>query len=184
MSEDKDEALKQANEVLSTFRDRFNAAYYAGLRQKFGFATEQDGDKELMQALLDRMTMNKADFTLTFRRLCDAAASPDADQAVGALFENASAFDDWAVHWRQRLEKEALDASARRDAMRRVNPAFIPRNHRVEAVIEAALSSRDFAPFEELLKILATPYDDQPAFAHYADPPPSNLGAYQTFCGT
>jgi uncharacterized protein YdiU (UPF0061 family) len=68
--------------------------------------------------------------------------------------------------------------------MRLVNPAFIPRNHRVEAVIAAAVKTRDFAPFEELLKVLSSPYEDQPAFAHYADPPPPSLGSYQTFCGT
>jgi uncharacterized protein YdiU (UPF0061 family) len=184
LSEDKDEALKQANEALSSFKERFNAAYFNGLGKKFGFAALQDGDKELMQALLDRMTLNKADFALVFRRLCDAAASPEADDPIRQLFDNPSSFDDWAVHWRERLAREPLDGATRADAMRRVNPAFIPRNHRVEAVIEAALSSHDFAPFEELLKVLSKPYDDQPGFAHYADPPPVSLGVYQTFCGT
>ena len=68
--------------------------------------------------------------------------------------------------------------------MRRVNPAFIPRNHRVEAVIEAAVARRDFAPFEALLSVLSAPYDDQPGFAHYSDPPPPSQASYQTFCGT
>src|SRR5688572_3507319 len=72
----------------------------------------------------------------------------------------------------------------RRTAMRAVNQAFIPRNHRVEAIIEAAVEQDDFAPFEELLKVVLKPYEDQPAFAHYADPPQAHERVHQTFCGT
>jgi uncharacterized protein YdiU (UPF0061 family) len=68
--------------------------------------------------------------------------------------------------------------------MRAVNPAFIPRNHRVEAIIEAAVNRNDFAPFEELLAVLAKPYDDQPALAGYAEPPKPDERVLQTFCGT
>ena len=68
--------------------------------------------------------------------------------------------------------------------MRAVNPAFIPRNHRVEAVIEAAVNRDDFAPFEELLAVLSKPYEDQPAFAAYAEPPEPHERVLQTFCGT
>jgi uncharacterized protein YdiU (UPF0061 family) len=68
--------------------------------------------------------------------------------------------------------------------MRAVNPAFIPRNHRVEAVIEAAVNRDDFAPFVELLTVLSNPYEDQPALAGYADPPQPHQRVLQTFCGT
>jgi uncharacterized protein YdiU (UPF0061 family) len=68
--------------------------------------------------------------------------------------------------------------------MHSVNPAFIPRNHRVEAVIQAAMSNDDYAPFEELIAVLAKPYEDQPAFAEYADPPQPEQRVLQTFCGT
>ena len=67
--------------------------------------------------------------------------------------------------------------------MRSVNPAFIPRNHRVEAVIAAAVNA-DYAPFEDLLTVLAKPYDDQPNFAAYANPPEPHQRVVQTFCGT
>ena len=67
--------------------------------------------------------------------------------------------------------------------MRAVNPAFIPRNHRVQAVIDAGLEG-DFAPFEELLTVLAHPFDDQPQFARYAEPPLAHERVLQTFCGT
>ena len=184
LADEQDVAIARANEALASFTDHFNAAYFGGLRRKLALSTQREGDIGLMQNLLDRMAENKADFTLTFRRLCDAAASAEADGAVRSLFENPAAFDEWAVGWRQRLDLEPQNGSARRDAMRRVNPAFIPRNHRVEAIIEAAVTKRDFAPFEELLMVLSAPYDDQPAFAHYSDPPPPSDDTYQTFCGT
>jgi uncharacterized protein YdiU (UPF0061 family) len=184
ISDDKDKALAEANEALAAFPILFKQFHQDGLRQKFGLAQERDGDAELMQALLDRMAVNKADFTLTFRKLCGAAVSAEADGPVRDLFIDPTAFDAWAVHWRERLALEPLDASTRAAAMRQVNPAFIPRNHRVEAVIEAAMKSRDFAPFEELLAVVSKPYEDQPGFAVYADPPPASLATYQTFCGT
>jgi uncharacterized protein YdiU (UPF0061 family) len=68
--------------------------------------------------------------------------------------------------------------------MRAVNPAFIPRNHRVEAIIQAAVTRDDFAPFKELLTVLSRPYEEQPAFAHYAEPPEPHERVRQTFCGT
>ena len=94
------------------------------------------------------------------------------------------AYDAWAARWRERLSQEPQDGATRQAAMRAVNPAYIPRNHRVEAVIQAAVERDDFAPFEELLMVLSKPYEDQPAFAHYADPPEPHERVYQTFCGT
>ena len=101
-----------------------------------------------------------------------------------SLFADPGAYDAWAPRWRQRLREEPGDAAARREAMLAVNPAFIPRNHRVEAVIRAAVDRDDFAPFEELLTVLARPYDSQPALARYMEPPAAHERVLQTFCGT
>ena len=136
-----------------------------------------------MQDLLDAMAKNQADFTLTFRRLADAALD-DGDDSARAQFLDPAAFDEWAVRWRQRLAAEPQSATERHTAMRAVNPAFIPRNHRVEAVIRAAVDNDDYAPFEELLAVLAKPFEDQPEFAAYADPPLPEQRVMQTFCGT
>ena len=130
------------------------------------------------------MAKNQADFTLTFRRLSDAARDPADDREVRQLFAEPAAYDEWAVRWRQRIGEEPQDAAARQAAMRAVNPAFIPRNHRVEAVIEAAVNRDDFAPFEQLLTVLAKPYEDQPALSAYAEPPEPHQRVLQTFCGT
>ena len=184
LGDDEDAGVHQANEAIALFADHFNAAYVSGLRCKLGLMSEQENDAALAQDLLDRMTQSKADFTLTFRALCDAAADAKADESVRNLFVDPASYDAWAVQWRARLAQEPQHDGARRDAMRRANPCFIPRNHRVEAVIEAAVSGQDFAPFHELARVLSAPFDDQPAFAAYADPPPPDQLVYQTFCGT
>ena len=104
------------------------------------------------------MVRNGVDFTMIFRRLCDAAASPDGDAGVRSLFTDPSSFDDWAVRWRHRLAEEGGEANERRTAMRAANPAFIPRNHLVEEAISAAVNDGNFARFESLLTVLSTPY--------------------------
>ncbi|MEO7716923.1 MAG: protein adenylyltransferase SelO [Capsulimonas sp.] len=184
LSDDEDAAVAEAMEALGGYASFFENAYEAGLRRKLGLFTEREGDVELGSDLLGAMAVNGADFTLTFRRLSDAVSGPNGDEGVRALFADSSAFDGWAARWRQRLGQEPMDAAARRAAMRSVNPAFIPRNHRVEAVIQAAVEADDFGPFEEMLTVLAHPFEDQPAFAYYADPPQDSERVYQTFCGT
>jgi protein adenylyltransferase len=182
-SDDQEQAVKQAEAALDSFADRFTSAHQAGLRRKLGLFTEREGDQPLAQALFDAMTSGQADFTLTFRRLGEAAGNCD-DSQVRALFTDSAGFDEWVLRWRQRLALEPQSPAERRTAMREVNPAFIPRNHRIEAVIAAAVTNDDFVPFEELLTVLATPFEDQPAFAAYAEPPQPEQRVLQTFCGT
>jgi uncharacterized protein YdiU (UPF0061 family) len=186
LGDDTDRAVAAAQDAIDSFPARFLAAYHAGLGRKLGLAEEHAGDRELAQDLLGRMTANKADFTLTFRALSEAAAAgPAADGPVRSLFADPSAFDAWAEKWRARLAQErTVTPAQRRKAMRAVNPAFIPRNHRVEAALAAAEQRDDLSPFEELLTVLAAPYDDQPERAHYADPPQPHEVVHQTFCGT
>jgi len=184
ISEQQDQAIAEAQSALGDFSEKFDTAYQAGLRRKLGLFTARDEDAALAQDLLVAMSNNHADFTLTFRRLSDAAADPAADSEVRQLFEDPAAYDDWASRWRQRTGEEPQDPADRRIAMRAANPAFIARNHLVEAVIEAAVNRDDFAPFEELLAVLSEPYRDQPAFSGYADPPQPHQRVLQTFCGT
>jgi uncharacterized protein YdiU (UPF0061 family) len=183
-SDVQDKAIEEAQAALGDFAERFNDAYKAGLRGKLGLFSERDGDQALAQDLLDAMAKNQADFTLTFRRLSEAVLGPEHDGDVRQLFAEPAAYDEWAARWRQRLGEEPQDPAQRQAAMRSVNPAFIPRNHRIEAVIEAAVNRDDFAPFEELLAVLSKPYEDQPAYAGYADPPEPHQCVLQTFCGT
>ncbi len=147
----KEAAVAAANEALSGFGSEFEGAYAAGLRRKLGLFTEHEGDTALAQDLLDRMAANSADFTLTFRRLCDAVAGPQGDPAVRTLFTDPSAYDAWTTGWRLRLEQEPVSPQTRVAFMRMTNPAFIPRNHMVEAALDAAVEQQNFQPFEELL---------------------------------
>jgi serine/tyrosine/threonine adenylyltransferase len=182
--EDKDKAIEQAQSILGEFAPRFTSAYQAGLRRKTGLLTEHEGDEALVQDLLDAMAKNRADFTLTFRRLSEAVLESSGDQRVRLSFADPAAYDEWALRWRQRIDVEKSTPAARSRAMLAVNPAFIPRNHRIEAVIQAAVNHDDFAPFEELLTVLSKPYEDQPAFSEYAQPPEPHQRVLQTFCGT
>jgi uncharacterized protein YdiU (UPF0061 family) len=180
---EENKAIEMAQESLSTFASVLEKAYAAGLSRKIGLQQSQPDDFGLAQDLLSRMVGSEADFTLTFRRLCDAATGAENDEPVRGLFIDPTSFDDWAVRWRQRLAQERGDAAARRDAMRAVNPMFIARNHRVEEAIVAATDG-DFTPFETLLAVLSKPFEDQPQFTRYADPPTEDQIVRKTFCGT
>jgi serine/tyrosine/threonine adenylyltransferase len=176
-------AIVAANEALSTFEPTYEATRRAGLRRKLGLVLERECDAALAENLLQCMAANRADFTLTFRRLCDAAAGPEGDAGVRALFADPAAYDGWAAQWR-RLEGESADEQARAAAMRRVNPAFIPRNHLVEAALEAANLRQDFQPFEDLLAVISRPYDERPELERYSAPARPEECVLQTFCGT
>jgi uncharacterized protein YdiU (UPF0061 family) len=183
-TEDKDAAIAMAQESLDLFPARFEEAYSSGLRAKLGLTARQDGDTELAQDLLERMAENNADFTLTFRALSDAAdAGADADARVAALFDDPAAFTGWVLKWRQRLSAETANPAERAAAMRSVNPAFIPRNHRIQAVITAAQGG-DLTLFDTLMTVLSKPYDDQPQFIAYTAPPQPEEVVHRTFCGT
>ena len=183
LAPDQEQAVALAREALASFPQTFNDAYVDGLRAKLGLFETRAGDAALAQDLLDLMAANRADFTLTFRGLCGAARSVEADSALRLLFEDPSAYDGWASRWRQRLAEEGGDDAAREAAMRRVNPALIPRNHLVEAAIEAAVERRDFSVFEALLDAVTTPFEERPEHRAFYDAPPPAQG-YRTFCGT
>ena len=177
-------ALASANEALAAFDPQFKAAHATGLRRKLGLFTERDGDAVLVEDLLDRMAANRADFTLTFRRLCDAATGLEGDEGVRALFADPGTYDSWASAWRLRLDEEHVSGQERATEMRRANPAFIPRNHLVEAALDAAVWRQDFQPFEELLDVVSRPYEDRPNLERYTTPARPEEYVSRTFCGT
>ena len=177
-------ALASAREALSAFDPQFAAARRTGMLRKVGLAAELPGDEALVEALLERMAANRADFTRTFRRLGDAAADPAHDAEVRSLFTDPAAYDAWAVQWRQRLGQESLPPKERAVAMHQVNPEFIPRNHLVEATLAAATRNQDFQPFEDLLDVVTRPYEDRPDRARYTLPAKPEERVLQTFCGT
>jgi uncharacterized protein YdiU (UPF0061 family) len=177
-------AAELASEVIASFSVQFGEHWLAGLSRKIGLSTREADDARLLEELLEAMHRGQADFTLTFRALCDAAESAEGDAGARALFAEPQQYDSWAQQWRARLAREAAEPRVRAAAMRAVNPVFIPRNHQIERVIAAATAGGDFGPFEELSAVLSQPYRTQSQFASYAAPPKPDERVLQTFCGT
>ncbi len=176
---DGNRAVARATEVINAFPEQYECHWLKGMRAKLGLVTEEEADLNLATEFLNAMAGKKVDYTLAFRYLADEALGRE--EPVRELFTDPSAYDLWSGHWRARLAREAVAPLARAQAMRRANPAFIPRNHRVEESLSAAVESGDYAPFKTLLNILSRPFDDQPEFAAFAQPAPEAQERYQTF---
>lgn len=175
----KEGAVAAAQEVLEAFAPAYEAAFLAAFRRKLGLHEARAGDEALVHDLLERMAAGKADFTLTFRRLCDAEGG-----GAGELFTDPAAYEAWAVQWRARLSEEGAMAEARAAAMRKVNPAYIPRNHRVEAALAAAAERESLELFEELLGVVTEPFDEKDGLERFAVPAKEDEAVRWTFCGT
>jgi uncharacterized protein YdiU (UPF0061 family) len=178
---DTQRAVETATPVVNSFREHFEACWIAGLRRKIGLVTSEAGDSALVGALLDILQRSGADYTLTFRRLCDAAEG-GADDILGAA--PPLEFAQWLDGWRSRLARDPQSPADRARAMRMANPAYIPRNHRVEAAIAAATEHADFGPFNEMLAVWSRPYEEQGGREAYQAPPLPAERVLQTFCGT
>ena len=165
-------AIETATEAVHRFPAVFAEHWLARFRAKLGLTTAEDDDSALIQSLLDRMAQGGADFTNTFRAL--------AGRDARGQFTDPGAHDTWAPVWQARLAREGATPGQAAERMARVNPAIIPRNHRVEQAIQAALHG-DFAPFHTLTEALQTPFTEN---AELARPPTDGEAVTQTFCGT
>ena len=184
LADDEEEMVTQARAAIDCFPEAFDRAWLVGMRAKLGLRDVRDGDEALARDLLKCMAEGEADFTLTFRRLSDAVAGDDAAlDAVRALFVAPKACDDWLRTWQARVEAERDDRDTRQATMRAANPAYIPRNHRVEAAIAAAQDG-DFGPFESLVRVMQDPFTQQAEYEHFERPPRPEEVVRQTFCGT
>jgi uncharacterized protein YdiU (UPF0061 family) len=174
-SDDPEQALALAQESLDRFREQYSAAWLAGMRAKLGLRADVDDDlvTPLITSLLDQLAQSRVDHT-SFYRLLSRAARGDLEPARG-LFVDLAAFDGWLGRW----QAFAPDA----DAMDRVNPVYIPRNHLVEEALAAATGG-DLEPISRLLAAVTAPYDERPGLQRYAEPAPDDFGTYRTFCGT
>ena len=126
------------------------------------------------------------DFTLTFRRLSDAAACPEGDEGMRALFTDPGVYDAWATGWRRRLQEEPVAAEARIAMLRRAKASRVLFREITwsKQRWKAATEAEDFQPFEELLQIVTQPYEDRPGLERYSAPARPEECVIATFCGT
>jgi uncharacterized protein YdiU (UPF0061 family) len=176
-----DTALAAATEVLQSFPDRYDQYWNHGMRAKLGVADVPRSDGALIDDLLALLQAQRVDFTSCFRALSSTVRGEVAPARL--LFAEPAAFDAWADRWRAQLSSPASDPRSIADAMDRVNPVYIPRNHQMEEALAAAIAG-DLGPFERLLDVLARPFDERPGLEPYAAPAPPSFGSYRTFCGT
>ncbi len=167
-------AVDLATEAVHRFPDLYHQAWLAVFRAKLGLSTEEDEDAALIDQLLTLMAATKSDFTNSFRSL-----SVDVEPSL----QTAEGFEDWRAAWQARLTRDGRGWPAQAARMTGANPAVIPRNHRVEEAISAAVNG-NYTPFHTLHAVLAQPYDSGPESADYAQPPRPQEVVRQTFCGT
>ena len=179
LHEKEDEAVKLAETELSAFAQRYKRKWLAGMRAKLGLVREEPEDETLIMELLRLMQEHKADYTNTFRSL-----TLDREEAGVADLLQSPSFGRWRELWQDRLGRQQEDADAANGLMRANNPAVIPRNHRVEEALSAAVDQADLGPMERLLAVLADPYSYTPEQEEYKELPEPTSCSYQTFCGT
>jgi len=176
LHDNQEQAVKLAQDAISDFTELYQSNWLAGMRAKLGIFNEEEQDKNLIEDLLVMMKKYRADYTNTFRALT-SDTRPDME-----LF-GTTEFAQWHALWQARLGRQQETESFSHQLMQNSNPAIIPRNHRVEAALEAAVQG-DYSVMERLLDVLANPYAYSPEQADYATLPALSTNPYRTFCGT
>ncbi|MGQ7844809.1 protein adenylyltransferase SelO [Granulosicoccus sp. 3-233] len=176
LNEDKEEAVRLAQESINRFDERFVGNYLTRMRAKLGLVGEQDEDLTLISSLLNLMQTHSLDFTLTFRQLSKRSATDP--------FAPGGTLHDWHRSWQQRVGDEATAQEAATRLMQNSNPVIIPRNHQVEAMIDAAVHDGNLAPFQALLQAVTSPFDPAHEESPFAAPPRPEEVVTRTFCGT
>lgn len=174
---DENRAIEIATDVIKGFTECFKQHWLAGMRLKLGIFNEEDDDLSLAESLLVWMEERQADYTNTFRNL-----DPDVDEIQ--THSDDAKYPDWHLRWKARLSRQPQSASESREMMHRHNPAVIPRNHQVEAALDAAVDRGDFKVMERLLAQLAHPFVESGENLAYRAGPGPEARFYKTFCGT
>ncbi|WP_054007903.1 protein adenylyltransferase SelO [Cypionkella psychrotolerans] len=169
---DAERAIDLANARLEGIAEIYRVEWVAVMRAKLGLLGEDAGDGALADDFL--LAIQGVDWTLAFRRLAWAVED---EAALLSLFEDGAAIKAWLPRWRARLQEDAAVA------MLAVNPAVIPRNHLVEAALEAATLG-DLMPFQALLVQVRDPFATEAGREGFTLPAPTGFGRYVTYCGT
>jgi len=177
LNDDEDKAVQLAEDALSQYNSLFYQNWIAGMKAKLGIVNTEEQDESLIKDLLTMMQKYGADYTNTFRAL--TLGKPEETVLFGT-----DEFAQWHANWHARQERQAESKDSVHELMRNSNPAVIPRNHRVEEALEAAVEEGDYSVMEDLLDVLSRPFAHSPEQAEYCSlPSPSGI-PYRTFCGT
>lgn len=179
---DTERAVQAATAVIDALPERQAVHWLGVFRAKLGIdeTGDAEADSTLINDFLRILKQNHLDFTVTFRALFDTAAGNAT--RLNALMADATDFTDWHTRWQARQPARTAELLA---AMKHANPCYIPRNHSVEAALDAAVDDNNLLPFERLLAVIRAPFDERPEDAEYAEPAPIDFTTgYMTFCGT
>ncbi|MBB5325023.1 uncharacterized protein YdiU (UPF0061 family) [Anoxybacillus tepidamans] len=177
LHDEEEKAVQLAQDAISQFPKLYHHYWLQGMRAKLGMYTEEEQDIALITDLLDMMQKHRADYTNTFRALTLGKL-----EGIG-LFRTTE-FREWYERWQARLGSQQAAKDEVHQLMRSSNPAIIPRNHRVEEALEAAVERGDYSVMERLLHALSNPYAYSKEQDDYAQPPAPSSRPYRTFCGT
>lgn len=177
LHDDQEQAVKLAQDAVSDFMNIYKNKWLAGMRAKMGIFNEEPEDESFFEDLLNMMEKYRADYTNTFRALTF-------DRQEDSAMFGSQEFKKWQKLWQERLNRQLEEGSSSHRLMQNSNPAVIPRNHRVEKALEAAVEHGDYSEMEKLINVLSKPYTHSAEQADYSTPPEPSSCPYQTFCGT
>jgi uncharacterized protein YdiU (UPF0061 family) len=178
--DDSTETVEMLNQELASFSNLFEQRLASKMGKKLGILSEkQPEDTDLIHKWLRYLETEQLDYTLSFRNL----AGQLTNEAASGFFKKTAAFQDFYQLWLKRIKSQGLATSKIRQEMNRVNPVFIPRNHKIEQVIELGLEG-DFSLFHEMNEVLKKPYEEQENFNNYGLAPEPEQVVQATFCGT
>lgn len=171
------QAALLAEDAISDFTMLYRNDWLAGMRKKLGLFNKEMEDESLIEDLLALMQKYRADYSNTFLALTF-------DKTEETSLYAATEFIQWYKIWQARIGRQQASKAESQQLMRSSNPALIPRNHRVEEALQAAVKQGDYSVMEKLLNVLADPYAHTSKQAEYALLPKQSNGVYKTFCGT
>ena len=177
LNNDKNESVKLAQNEISKFITLYNENYLSGMRAKLGIFNEEENDEILINQLLNIMKKYNADYTNTFRSLT-------MDKTEDTELYGKEEFNNWYKMWQERLIRQKESKELSRKLMENNNPSVIPRNHRVEEALEAAVKNNDYTVMSKLLDVITKPYDYSVKNDYYVTVPKTSCGTYKTYCGT
>jgi uncharacterized protein YdiU (UPF0061 family) len=177
-----EKAIELLTETMECIQPLYESYWLTAMRAKIGLSTEDPSDSQLINDLFMTMEKGNADFTLVFRRLSNSLRGDS--ELVRGLFTNPVDFDAWEQRWWSRFEQDGISAETSAQMMDSLNPIYIPRNHKVEEALAAAVNGEDMIPFKKLLNVLTHPFEEFEGNEEYAEPAPPTERPYKTFCGT